>query len=125
MKVKSTSVYGVFLNKKREVLLVKDASSGKWGFPGGGIEAGEDHGRSLKRELIEETGFEYSGATTLLICQSDMSKQRYFYRIGALKGSLIENGNDTDILQAAFIDIDCLHEYHLADGVNEIVDLIR
>ena len=48
---------------KTEVLLVKRAPKlaflgGFWSFPGGKLEAGEDHWRGAAREVLEETGIE-------------------------------------------------------------------
>jgi nucleoside triphosphatase len=54
---------GLVWNKKRELLFCKKPPdrgvfAGQWGFPGGGIEAGETMNEALHRELREELGIE-------------------------------------------------------------------
>lgn len=57
-----TIVVGVITNDKGEVLLCKrhepefPSAHGKWEFPGGGIEFGEDPIEAVKREVLEEAG---------------------------------------------------------------------
>lgn len=50
-----TAVYGVY-KKKNDILMVKDFMSGKWEFPGGGVEYPENELDALNREIFEETG---------------------------------------------------------------------
>ncbi|HCC83722.1 TPA: hypothetical protein DEP96_02645 [Candidatus Uhrbacteria bacterium] len=50
------SVYGVIVNDKKEILVVN--VRGKYHLPGGGIDEGEDGQRALRREVLEETGYE-------------------------------------------------------------------
>lgn len=47
-------VYAIIINNKNEVLLT-ESKSGKYWFPGGGIEIGEKIETALKREVKEET----------------------------------------------------------------------
>ena len=59
-----TIVVGLITNEKGEVLLAKRNQPnnpqihGKWEFPGGGIEFGEEPEQALLREIKEETGLE-------------------------------------------------------------------
>ncbi len=52
------SVYGVILNDEKRILVLN--VRGKYHLPGGGIDEGEDEGQALRREVLEETGFEIS-----------------------------------------------------------------
>ncbi|MBJ8326001.1 NUDIX hydrolase [Streptococcus pacificus] len=51
-------VYAVIADEKKEKIILVQAPNGAWFLPGGEIEANEDHFSALKRELIEELGFE-------------------------------------------------------------------
>jgi SAM-dependent methyltransferase len=53
------SAYGLVLNERREVALVRTSGGGLF-LPGGGIEAGETPERAIVRELREECGFAVS-----------------------------------------------------------------
>lgn len=54
-------VVHVLAVKDTKILLVKRAGgileSGKWGFPGGFLDQGENLGQCVLRELMEETGY--------------------------------------------------------------------
>jgi len=55
----------IIINKQGEFLLQKKTTDyewfpGKWGFFGGGIEEGETPKEAIKRELLEESGIEFS-----------------------------------------------------------------
>lgn len=52
-----TSAYGI-IKHENKILLVNTKSSGKWFFPGGGVEIGERLEDALKREIMEESGIE-------------------------------------------------------------------
>lgn len=58
------AVRGIALNQDNKVLMVCN-SKGDYKFPGGGIEAGEDHFAALDREFREETGYAISEETAL------------------------------------------------------------
>lgn len=46
-----------FVKKGSKALIIKDAASGQWEFPGGGIEPYETIAEGLQRECYEETGY--------------------------------------------------------------------
>lgn len=46
----------IVVNKKGQILVGKDASSGMWATPGGHIDPGESFEDGAKRELLEESG---------------------------------------------------------------------
>lgn len=80
-KKQITIVVGVITNDKGEVLLCKRNepelvfAHGKWEFPGGGIEFGEDPIEAVKREVKEETGVDVEIVRMLPKVISD--KQEY------------------------------------------------
>lgn len=51
-------VYAVIADKEKENIVLVQAPNGAWFLPGGEIEKNEDHAQALKRELIEELGYE-------------------------------------------------------------------
>lgn len=51
-----TTVRGVYLNEKGEVLMLYSSHFNDYTFPGGGVKADEDKIEALKRELSEEIG---------------------------------------------------------------------
>ncbi|TSC54039.1 MAG: NUDIX hydrolase [Microgenomates group bacterium LiPW_16] len=63
-KVQVIGVGGLILNKKGEILLTQRNEpsfpiwDGKWGFPGGHLEFGEEPKERLRKEIKEELGVE-------------------------------------------------------------------
>jgi|HubBroStandDraft_4_1064222.scaffolds.fasta_scaffold00159_5 8-oxo-dGTP pyrophosphatase MutT (NUDIX family) len=55
----------LFVAEDGHVLLMHRTDGSGWAFPGGGIEAGENPEQAARREVLEETGFDYSGALHL------------------------------------------------------------
>lgn len=51
------SAYGIVIHEQK-LLLVNTRSTGKWFFPGGGVEIGETLEDAIKRECMEEAGIE-------------------------------------------------------------------
>ncbi|TDQ83115.1 8-oxo-dGTP diphosphatase [Dongia mobilis] len=47
----------LFVNEAGELLLERRSDFGLWGIPGGNMEPGEDIVSSLRREMLEETGW--------------------------------------------------------------------
>lgn len=50
------SVAAVIRNKEDEILFTRKPEESLWGLPAGAIEPGERPGRTLRREVYEETG---------------------------------------------------------------------
>ncbi|MCT4399619.1 RNA pyrophosphohydrolase [Lactococcus cremoris] len=56
MKEYRQNVAAIILNKENKIWLAKRADGMNWGFPQGGIEAGENPESAIIRELSEEIG---------------------------------------------------------------------
>lgn len=59
------SAYALIQNKKAQYLMIQ-SDSGKWHFPGGGIERMELISEGLVRELQEETGYHIGSSHKLV-----------------------------------------------------------
>ncbi|MDP1884037.1 MAG: NUDIX domain-containing protein [Candidatus Moranbacteria bacterium] len=66
------SAYGIILDKG-EAVFMKNKSTGKLWFPGGGVEIGETLEEALKREIMEETGLEVEVGEMVFF------KENFFY----------------------------------------------
>jgi 8-oxo-dGTP pyrophosphatase MutT (NUDIX family) len=119
------SIYGVHFNAHGEVLLVKDAHSHLWGFPGGGIEGAETYEETLRREFLEETGLGIAGDFRYVAQQTDSVKQRLFYKVEVTIGTLLEGGNGSDIEKAAYFRIEQLPLAESVLGLEEIILMAR
>ncbi len=63
---KTVGARALAVNTDDEVLLVKHTYMRGWYFPGGGVDRGETPIDAVKRELIEETGYECTGRPELI-----------------------------------------------------------
>jgi 8-oxo-dGTP diphosphatase len=80
--IRRTGVYGIAFNKEGNIAVVKTPKG--YFLPGGGIENEENHKECIKREFLEETGYEitienYINKYSLYHTTKDNA---YFYLIG-------------------------------------------
>ena len=73
-------VGAIIVNKKGELFLAKRGrearnESGKWEFPGGGVEFGDTLKDTLKREMREEYGIEIEPGKLLDVCDHIISAE--------------------------------------------------
>lgn len=66
-------VGAIIVNKEGKLFLAKRGrevrnESGKWEFPGGGVEFGDTLKKTLKREMMEEYGIEIEPGKLLDVC---------------------------------------------------------
>lgn len=84
------SVYGVVKNGNKTLLITqgKGPFTGKFDFPGGGIEFGETPGQALRREFFEEIAVEFDSFKLLdnLTAATHISSSDpyIFYQIGLI-----------------------------------------
>ncbi|MDP3993647.1 MAG: NUDIX domain-containing protein [Candidatus Doudnabacteria bacterium] len=74
----SFSVVGAIIEKEGKIFLVKEnqgADKGKWNQPAGWLDVGEDPVVAIKREVKEETGFDFE-PTSLVGIYSLVRKDR-------------------------------------------------
>ncbi|TFD93625.1 NUDIX hydrolase [Jeotgalibacillus sp. R-1-5s-1] len=69
------AVYVLIFNNKRDKIAIIRKRDGKYFLPGGGIENRETHEECLKREALEELGFQVEISTFI------GSARRYFYSV--------------------------------------------
>ncbi|UHA72754.1 NUDIX domain-containing protein [Paenibacillus sp. 481] len=126
-------VYGVVI-MDGSVLLTKKARgphTGKWDFPGGRIEFGEEPFEALKREFLEETGLSglIGRIRTVLsytltypyppsVEQSEEQNLEIMHHIGMIYNIKLEHGydqlkiggDDQDCLEASWMKLDQLEQ---------------
>ncbi len=63
--------YGAVIERGRCVLLVRDRTSNKWGFPKGHVEGRESGFMCAQREVREETGLTMAVTSTCMLINQD------------------------------------------------------
>ena len=135
-------VYGIYLDKQKGLLVSDELIKGNniTKFPGGGLEFGEGPIDCLKREMIEETGFEFKILThfytTDYFVQSVFDSNRQvvsiYYRMEPVKDfkiSIAEKPfdflNDKDGSQSfRFIAIDDINQDQFTLSIDRHVALL-
>lgn len=113
MLVFRPTVYGVILHN-RHVLLITTRSTGKYYFPGGGIERGERMVAALNREVREETGIEVEVINLLHVEEQffyhDPTEEAwhsllFFYHCTPRSMEFVQPINDTEVASVEWRDI--------------------
>lgn len=115
-RVTRVGVYGIAI-KDSTMLLIRQKKgpfSGKFDFPGGGIEFGETPEKTLRRELMEEVGMEFDSmelvdnlTATIDVPKSNLHESYLFFQIGMiyhLEGFRFLHGDAVHELQPIWID---------------------
>ena len=116
-----------------EALLIRRGSQpeiwlGKWAFPGGFVEYGEDPERAVLRELEEETGVIGSDPVALAIHGEPNRDPRkhiiaLFYRVD-VDSEAVPRGGD-DAMDAAWVDIAEITHEQVAGSHFRIIEQLR
>lgn len=121
------------IESRVEALLIRrggepDIWLGKWAFPGGFVEYGEDPEHAVLRELEEETGVIGSNPVTFAI-QGDPDRDprkhiiALFYRVD-VDPSAVPRGGD-DAMDAAWVDIADITQEQIAGSHFRIIEQLR
>ena len=98
--------------------------AGKWEFPGGKLENGEDPQQALQRELEEELDIRVTESCPLTVVTHDYHHARVWldtYMVGSFEGE--PSGREGQ--EIAWIALDHIGQYDVLDAVYPIVDAIR
>ncbi len=132
-----TIAVGLIVNERGEILLAKRHQPenpqihGKWEFPGGGIEIGEDPEAALLREIKEETGLEAKIVRLLPKVYSnlwDWPEEKLHviilsYECGAVGGVL--DSSDEEIGELRYFKIEDIDYANTLPKTKEIIDLLN
>src|SRR3989339_412535 len=126
--------YAIITNKNK-ILLVNTKSTGKWYFPGGEVEAGEQIESALKREVVEETGIKIKVEKFFTFKEvffyynpSDEALQNYaiYFKCKPVTLDLSdkENVSDDESCQPAWVDMKTIKKADFQKGAYEIFKLL-
>ena len=116
-----------------EAKYVSEKVAGKWGFPGGKIEPGEEPDESMIREVKDETGVKIKCGSPFYIWSWVYNKDMARVQIVAiarfatyLSGKLIpaKNERETKIDRVDFIPIEDLRRFPIIYDEAPLIDLI-
>lgn len=110
------SVYAVILNDAKEKVLTVRNGKGHYFLPGGGLEENESHEEGIKRELLEENGYNisidsYIGKAKMYFTSSNkepLLNDGYFYSVNLLD-KICEPVEDDHMMH--WIPIDSVKDY--------------
>lgn len=109
-KIGTTITYvvaAVIFNEKSEILMIQEAKrscAGEWYLPAGRVEPNESIEDAVKREVVQETGFEFEPTTLLKVESSHGTWFRFVYTGNVVGGQLKTVAKaDQESLQASYI----------------------
>ncbi|MDA3890911.1 MAG: NUDIX hydrolase [Salinivirgaceae bacterium] len=112
----NVDVRGVVINEKQQILLVKEASDGKWTLPGGWCEIGVTPKENIVKEMKEETGLDVEVDRLIALfdkrCHPHPPQSHYVYKL-VFECKVIgspEFKPDYEITDIGYFDIDELPE---------------
>ena len=86
-----TAVRTIMLNEKNEVAVLYMKNKGVYKLVGGGVESGESLEETLKREVLEESGFEFEIIGEIRYCEEYRTRDKYFQTSYVYETKAIKN----------------------------------
>lgn len=126
--VDSVRSYGLVI-QDRSILMVKDAFSGFWELPGGGVEGEESIVEGLAREFQEETGLTISDQMIeidrfeeyFLTKESEAWHSRRFFYVVEVIGGILSPLDPKEISEVKYINIDELRNLKIKPRIREVL----
>ena len=116
-----------------EVLMIRRGPNppdwdGKWAFPGGFVDYGEDPQNAVLRELLEETGISGSNPELMGVLGSPGRDPRkhcvgLFYRVDVDTGTIPVAGDDA--VDSSWVRLSVLNSGNVAGDHIDIIEMIR
>jgi nucleoside triphosphatase len=131
------AAYAVIINNENKILLCNTKSTGKYWFPGGGVDLGEKLEETLKREVLEETGIEIDVEKFLTFKEvffyyepKDEAFQSFsFFYLCKPRTTKLLADNQVDPSDESekprWIDLKSIKKEEMQNGTEEIFQLIR
>jgi mutator protein MutT len=115
-------VRAIVTNDKNEILLVKHTYQNYWFLPGGGVDKGETFEQAIRRELIEETGYEANIIELFGVYQNTYEGKRDNIVVFVCKnGKFIDFLPSSEIEKYGFFNVDNLPE-NTSRGMKKRID---
>lgn len=133
---KITSSGAIFLNTKKEILILKPSYKDHWIFPGGTVEADESPLQACAREVKEEMyldniDFKFIGIVFSFANNSSVQKVPEHIQFGFYGGVLSDKEIDKikldhdEIIDYKFINLKDTHKYLSPHGIYALPKIIK
>jgi len=122
---KRVSAYGLYIDGDRILLIKSNVHPHVWELPGGGLESGESLPEGLKREFMEETGYEIEELDEKPLAKGnsgfyadDVDKfcdsHRYFFRVrkAAQRSRFRDKGEVKEVAWLGHSEISASNVFH-------------
>ncbi len=118
---------GVIFSPERGFFICRRAShqhqGGKWEFPGGKVEAGENVYDALKRELEEEIGIDVQSAHPMMIIEHQYPDKAVQLDVWLVDG-FVGEPNSLEGLESCWVQKENIPKYTFPDANQPIVEAL-